>query len=154
MDQRSSKRNRTFLNGRIIFNNRCSVISCTVRDLSDTGARIAFGHVIEIPAEFEFEIPKKGMSVWARVVWSKGKEHGVKFTIGAQAALLSGAPQVLNGTRSQDGNVQEASAPDGAIIQKILDEAQHQIARAMGAPADTIRLKLEIDLAQAGIKKQ
>jgi hypothetical protein len=47
----------------------------------------------------------------------------------------------------------ERTAADTAIIQQILDAAQHQIARATGAPADTIRLKLEIDLAQAGVKK-
>jgi hypothetical protein len=153
MDQRSSKRHRTYLDGRIIFNNRCSVINCTVRDVSDTGARIAFSHVILIPIEFELEIPKKGLSVGACVMWSNGKEHGVKFTTSPEAAVLSQASQVLDQTRSLDSNVPEPSAPDGAIIQKILDEAQHQIARAMRAPAETIRLKLEIDLVRAGVQK-
>jgi hypothetical protein len=153
MDQRSSKRHRTFLDGRIIFNNRCSVINCTVRDVSDTGARVAFGHIILIPTEFELEIPKKGLFVWARVMWSNGKEHGVKFTTGPQAAVINEASKVLDESRSHGSNVPEPSAPDGAIIQKILDEAQHQIARAMRAPADTVQLKLEIDLGQAGVRK-
>src|SRR3712207_2118031 len=48
MDQRSSQRKRTILDGRIVFNKRSSVINCMVRDLSDTGARIAFGHVLDI----------------------------------------------------------------------------------------------------------
>jgi hypothetical protein len=153
MDQRSSKRSRTFLDGRIIFNNRSSVINCTVRDLSDAGARIVFGHAILIPTEFEFEIPRKGLSVWARVMWSNGREHGVKFTTGFQAKEFSEAPQVLNESQLQDSGVLERTSPDAAIIQTILDDAQHQIARAMGAPADTIRLKLEIDLVRAGVQK-
>ncbi len=153
MDQRSSKRNRTFLDGRIIFNNRSSVITCTVRDISDTGARICFGHVILIPEQFEIEIPKKGLSVSARVIWSRGREHGVKFITSLQDAVPSEAPQVFQETGPQEGNMLEQNAADTVVIRQILDAAQHQIARATGAPADTIRLKLEIDLAQAGLRK-
>jgi hypothetical protein len=154
MDQRSSKRNRTFLDGRIIFNNRCSVITCTVRDLSDTGARISFGHIILIPEQFEIEVPKKGLSVSARVIWSRGRDHGVKFITALQDAVPSETREGLQETGLREGNMPEQTGADTAIIHQILDSAQRQIARATGAPVDTIRLKLEIDLAQAGIKKQ
>jgi hypothetical protein len=37
-DRRRDNRNRTLLGGKIIFNNRQSVIDCIVRNRSDTGA--------------------------------------------------------------------------------------------------------------------
>ena len=48
-DQRSSKRRRTVLTGKVLFNNRASVFDCTVRDLSDTGARITLADVSVLP---------------------------------------------------------------------------------------------------------
>jgi len=78
-ERRSSKRWRTVLAGRISFNNRSSVLDCTVRDLSETGARIYFADASELPASFELEIPNKGVRVQGRVVWSRGANHGVIF---------------------------------------------------------------------------
>ncbi len=77
----------------------------------------------------------------------------MKFITSLQDAVPSEAPQVFQETGPREGNMLEQNAADTAIIRQILDAAQHQIARATGAPADTIRLKLEIDLAQAGLKK-
>lgn len=78
-DRRRSKRARTFLDGRIILNNRNSVIDCTVRDLSETGAKITFAHTVQIPSEFELSIPRRGLVVRARVMWTKGKDLGITF---------------------------------------------------------------------------
>ncbi len=78
-DRRSSQRRRTVLKGRIVFNNRCSILDCTVRDLSDTGARIYFADVSEIPLEFQLEISNRRMRVPGRLVWSRGANHGVMF---------------------------------------------------------------------------
>ncbi len=150
MDQRSSQRKRTILDGRIVFNKRSSVINCMVRDLSDTGARIAFGHVLDIPSEFEIEIPKKGMAVWARVMWSNGREHGIMFIGSPQGAASSEAPEALEEAQLQDAGAPEPSAGDAAGIQDILDEARSRIAQVMGVPVHTIRLKLETDAPQAG----
>jgi hypothetical protein len=67
-DQRRSRpRKRTLLQRRIVFNARFSLIECVVRDLSATGARIAFPHPIDIPLEFELEIPSKTLSLRSRV---------------------------------------------------------------------------------------
>ncbi len=79
MEKRSSTRTRCLLTGRIIFNNRSSVIDCTVRDISDTGARIIFAHLVQVPAEFDLDIPKRGSPVHVHLKWSKGNEHGVVF---------------------------------------------------------------------------
>jgi hypothetical protein len=154
MDQRSNKRQRTVLDGRIVFNNRFSLIDCTVRDLSDTGARIAFDHAITIPPEFEIEIPKKSLSLWARVMWSNGKEHGVMFVDAPRIKALSEAPVLPDRSRQPDGYAAEQPLSDAAKLQEILDEAQHRIVQLTGVPADKVRLKLEIDFMAAGLKKQ
>ena len=72
MEHRRSPRTRTILQGRVVFNNRFSLIECTVRDLSETGAQITFSHPVSLPPELELEIPKKGLSTRAKVMWSRG----------------------------------------------------------------------------------
>jgi hypothetical protein len=78
-ERRSSKRWHAALKGRIVFNNRFSVLDCTVRDLSDTGAGICFADVSLIPPEFELEIPNRGFRVHGSLMWSRGTNHGVMF---------------------------------------------------------------------------
>ena len=78
-ERRTSKRWRTVLKARILFNNRASVLDCTVRDLSEAGARIYFADTAALPATFELEIPSKGVRVQGCVMWSRGANHGVMF---------------------------------------------------------------------------
>jgi len=133
--RRSSNRLRTLLEARIVFNNRFSLIECTVRNLSQTGARIAFPHPIEIPPEFELEIPRREMSLRAKVVWSDGKEHGIRFIEGRQD------------TAPEDGRIQRkqtASDAERHSVEEILNEARHRIAQVMGVSPDAVELRLEI----------
>ena len=78
-DKRASNRRRTVLKARMLFNNRSSVLDCTVRDLSDTGAQLTLADVSALPHEFELEICSKDVLVQARVMWSRGKNHRVRF---------------------------------------------------------------------------
>ena len=78
-DKRARNRRRTVLKGRVLFNNRSSIFDCTVRDLSDTGAQLTLADVSALPPDFELEIPSKDMFVQAQVMWSRGKNHGVRF---------------------------------------------------------------------------
>jgi len=133
--RRSSNRLRTLLEARIVFNNRFSLIECTVRNLSQTGARIAFPHPIEIPPEFELEIPKRKISVRAKVVWSDGKEHGIRFIEGGQDA----APEDGRTQREQT-----ASDAERRSVEEILNETRHRIAQVMGVSPDAVKLSLEI----------
>jgi hypothetical protein len=82
--RRTSNRRRTVLKGQVVFNDRASALDCTVRDLSDTGARITFADVFPPPPEFELVIPSKSLQVHARLVWSRGAMHGVAFSQKAQ----------------------------------------------------------------------
>ena len=85
-DRRNSERKRTLLQGRVVFNNRFSTIECTVKDLSGTGAQIAFEHPTEIPRQVELEIPSRGLAVRCEVRWSRDKRHGLMFVTQAPAA--------------------------------------------------------------------
>ncbi len=85
-ERRSSKRWQAALRARVLFNNRASVLACTVRDLSDAGARIYFADVSAIPPEFEIEIPNRGLRAQARLMWSRGANHGIMFLNKAKAS--------------------------------------------------------------------
>ncbi len=78
-DHRRTRRRRTLLDGRVVFNNRYSVIECTVRDLSVSGAKITFEHPTPLPPTVELEVPKTGQNFRADVMWSDGKSHGLMF---------------------------------------------------------------------------
>ena len=78
-ERRSAKRWRTVLAAQVVSPGRSAPIECTVRDLSDTGARIYFADASELPPEFEFRIPSRDLRVPSRLMWSRGANHGVMF---------------------------------------------------------------------------
>lgn len=134
-EKRRSKRMRSLLTGRVIFNNRCSVLDCTVSDISETGARISFAHPVEIPPEFELDIPKRRSVDQARVMWSRGAEHGIQF---------------IDDPRTADISTPVADVPPDLAaqdIQKILDEARQRIADVAQVPVAAVSLTFKIDAA-------
>ncbi|MFC4172922.1 PilZ domain-containing protein [Microvirga sp. GCM10011540] len=144
--RRSNKRTRTLLEGRIIFNNRFSLIECTVRNISDSGAQISFAHPVEVPNEFDLEIPRRELSLKARVVWSNGKNYGVMFTSPPQPTLPTDNPEKPRETAMDCSPEQIAvEAPATHSVREILDYARHALARAIGVPASQVRLRLEVD---------
>ncbi|MGF9759792.1 PilZ domain-containing protein [Microvirga sp. 0TCS3.31] len=146
MDNRRSPRSRTLLQGRVVFNSRFSLIECTVKDLSDTGAQITFAHPVALPLELELEIPSKGLSTPAKVAWSSGKTHGLMFIAAAQARP-SGSISLPEEADAGAKNLAEESNAEGSspTIQEILEEARLRVADVAGVPIETVRLKLEID---------
>ncbi len=78
-ERRSKRRWRTVLKGRVVFNNRSSAFDCTIQNLSDIGALLTFADVSSPPRDFELEIPSKNLRVPARLIWSRGKNHGISF---------------------------------------------------------------------------
>jgi len=79
MNLRQSNRRRVFLAARIRHQALPSGLAGTILDISDTGARLAFGEPLELPREVELEIGKGGQRVRAEVVWSKDNTCGVRF---------------------------------------------------------------------------
>jgi hypothetical protein len=88
IENRSKKRWRTVLKGQVVFNNRSSVLDCSVQDLSETGARICFTDAVEVPPEFDLEIPSRRLRISARLIWSREASHGVMFLEKAKAGTV------------------------------------------------------------------
>jgi PilZ domain len=65
--------------GKIAFNQRASVVDCTIRDLSETGACLHVASTIGIPDNFEllFEVDKQYRG--CRIVWRSENKIGVAF---------------------------------------------------------------------------
>ena len=72
-------RTRTFLKGIVYYDNRRASIDCTIRDLSDTGARIVFSTLVVVPDNIELHVPQKQMTLSAQVRRRDEYEVGVSF---------------------------------------------------------------------------
>jgi hypothetical protein len=77
-DKRKARRQRVFKGGKILFNDGNSTIDCTIRNLSDTGAKLEVESVIGVPAEFML-VSHDGTERWSRVMWRAGTSLGVSF---------------------------------------------------------------------------
>lgn len=76
---RAALRMRRLKEARVIFNGKKSVLSCLVRDVSDTGFRIRIGEPFRVPDIFVLEIPGQPARS-ARKVWIGQDELGAAFT--------------------------------------------------------------------------
>ena len=76
---RTTARVRSFLRGEINHSNGASKTECTIRDISEGGARIQIPGSITIPDHFELIIPQKGTTERAKTIWRHGNEIGVIF---------------------------------------------------------------------------
>ena len=78
-DLRASPRRRTLLGARIEFDNRTSTMDCVVRDISDTGARLALASPVVLPETFSLIIEPQHKRYRARVKWQRLSFAGVQF---------------------------------------------------------------------------
>jgi hypothetical protein len=76
---RACIRQRRLKEARIVFNGRKSVLSCLVRDVSDSGFRIKIGEPFRVPDIFELSMPGRAARP-ARKVWIGTDELGAAFT--------------------------------------------------------------------------
>lgn len=77
-DKRAAPRQRTLKGARIVINNAQSTFTCTVRNLSETGARIKVTSQLGIPDAFLL-VFDDGRRAECRVAWRKADEIGVAF---------------------------------------------------------------------------
>lgn len=131
-DRRAHQRIRTALQGKIVTNDRFSVMDCIVRDLSPSGARLQMPAGSYPPGEFAFDVPKKDLKVHARRIWSSGVMHGVIFYEPAVDAQM--APLTENNSQR---------------LQQIMEAARRAIAETIGVPADVVKLTLDLPATKA-----
>ncbi len=78
-DKRRAPRRRVLKGAIIAYNDRRSTIPCTVRDLSDTGARLRADGSINAPDTFLLIIELDGIEADCKVVWRKSPDLAVTF---------------------------------------------------------------------------
>jgi PilZ domain len=78
-ERRQKFRRRCLLGARVIFNNRRSTVTCTVKNLSGTGALLNFGEMINIPDDIEILLDKRSTLAAATVVWRSERNLGIAF---------------------------------------------------------------------------
>jgi hypothetical protein len=111
IERRLLVRHKTFIKGRIYFNNRLSSIDCIVRDVTANGARLEVSENVALPNSFELHFPNKDEHFHARVEWRKGNNLGVSWT-----------PEPLAKPSTEDGGRTEHSITDR------LSKLEHDVA--------------------------
>lgn len=76
-ENRSAQRHKTLKGARIVFNAGRSTIDCTVRNLSESGAKLDVTSVVGIPNSFDLQLGEQLRP--CRVAWRSLKQLGVEF---------------------------------------------------------------------------
>jgi hypothetical protein len=76
---RHARRRKILKEGIIAFNGGHSTLPTTVRDWSDTGARLAYSARQPLPPRFRLLVPLDAVQVNCEVVWHRQGLVGVKF---------------------------------------------------------------------------
>ena len=118
-ERRSVSRQKSFLQGRILFNNRRTTVDCLIRDFSEIGARLNFDRMISLPDVVELFIPVKDETRRAKIIWRNADEVGVSFNFDeGSPSLVPGIPQADWGARIHK------LEHDVAALQRKLNELQ------------------------------
>lgn len=85
-DSRRGRRQKVLKAGKIVLHGNLSVVDCTIRDISDTGAKLSTINAVAIPAEFKLVVLADNIMRDVKVAWRKEAILGVKFTSEAKRA--------------------------------------------------------------------
>ena len=78
-EHRQSERHRALKTGRVVFGNMSMTLDVTIRDMSDTGARLKVDANANMPGEFYFIVTADQLVARAHVVWRSPKEVGIHY---------------------------------------------------------------------------
>jgi len=76
---RRSDRMRTFMAARVSYGNGATLIDCTIRNISDGGAKLQISGGITLPGQFDLVIPQRNLSRRVRLCWRTDEFCGVAF---------------------------------------------------------------------------
>ena len=94
-ERRQTSRQRSFLRGLVYLGNSPSAVSCLVRDMSETGARLTFASPIAAIDSIELHIPVKGQTLRGKVKWREADEIGIAFVSDAGVETPSAGDEEL-----------------------------------------------------------
>lgn len=78
-ERRPKPRKRVLLTGIIAYANGAHSFHCTIRNLSESGARLAVGSQAQFPSDFYLINIRDRVAYDAKLAWNKGSEIGVTF---------------------------------------------------------------------------
>lgn len=78
-ENRRAPRQRVLKAGKILYGGGSIAIDCTIRNLSETGARLQVPTSVAIPDRFEFVETASGKRRSVTVAWRKGELMGIRF---------------------------------------------------------------------------
>lgn len=78
-EPRAAERRRAFLGGMIVSCDGMQSLSCTIRNISDGGARIALPRDTIVPARFYLLTSRQAVGHEAQIVWRTATQAGLKF---------------------------------------------------------------------------
>ena len=87
-NKRVSRRLRVLKQGKMLLPNNMTVIDCTIRDLSETGAKLICGDPGAIPNEFRLVFIAERQMRDVKVIWRRPEQLGVHFTSELRKAPL------------------------------------------------------------------
>ncbi len=79
-NKRIAARSRVLKGAKLVSLNNWSLVDCTIRDMSQTGAKIICGDQMAVANEFRLMIPSDNTIRDAKVVWRRGELIGITFT--------------------------------------------------------------------------
>ena len=121
-ERRTLARHKTFIKGRIYFNNRLSSMDCIVRDITDRGARLEASESVLLPDAFELYLPNKDEHFFARVEWRKGSHLGVSWTTDQAARYRSEPAPSEQSIADRVAKLER----EFAVLQQRFDSLQHR----------------------------
>ena len=78
-ERRTDERRRVLKAGKIVWNNGSSILDCTLRNVSKTGAMLEVLSALTVPEEFELRWDNNAQRQRCSVVWRKLNLVSVKF---------------------------------------------------------------------------
>jgi PilZ domain-containing protein len=84
-ERRKSYRRRTLKSGKVILSD-WTVMNCLIRDLSEAGARLEFGALVQLPPEFRLVVDSSSIRMHVALDWQRGLLTGVRFIGPADSA--------------------------------------------------------------------
>jgi hypothetical protein len=79
-ERRADQRSRTLKGGTLRFNRGYGALECVVRNVSEGGARLAFGDTTAVPHDFELRVGVDGAWRSAEVRWRTLTDVGIALT--------------------------------------------------------------------------
>jgi hypothetical protein len=78
-ERRAAQRHKVLKGATLHFNRGYGALECVVRNLSDNGARLAFGDIAAVPSRFDFRLSGAAAARPAVVRWRGVEDVGIEF---------------------------------------------------------------------------